>query len=123
MQRFRYLGLLAGCWTFVVMPALCVGGVLMHPCDCPHTGDLDHQDKEGCGHESECATDPCGDVVTRPDDQPGTDSSFHSDVIVTVSPTLLLDPAIMAAVIWSSPPCCVVGATVDAALATTKLLI
>lgn len=36
-----------------VTPALCLGGMLQHDCDCGVPN--------GCSHEAECAADPCGD--------------------------------------------------------------
>lgn len=47
--------LFAGVWSFVALPALCVSGVLVHACDC--------ESSTGCGHETECADDPCASVA------------------------------------------------------------
>ncbi len=46
--------------SVLVVPALCMGGVLLHPCDCCHEDD--------CGHEEACASDPCSEWVVRHDD-------------------------------------------------------
>lgn len=46
--------------SVMVVPALCMGGVLLHPCDCCHEDD--------CGHEDACASDPCSEWVVRHDD-------------------------------------------------------
>jgi hypothetical protein len=53
-------------WVAMV-PALCLGGVLVHPCECPVEGCEDSanelgcvpEEKDGCGHESSCSGDPC----------------------------------------------------------------
>ena len=124
MGRFRlYFCTTIGCWALVLMPALCVGGVLMHPCDCPHSQDADHQEKESCGHEAECATDPCGTVVTRPSD--GHDDAPNLDAFAFASPltSVLIDPRVLTPISWSSPPGRLGLATVFDALASTILLI
>ncbi len=64
----RKLILVPACWAFVAMPALCMGGVLGHPCEvaarcCTHEGpdgggvgcDL----QGSCQHEGDCRNDPC----------------------------------------------------------------
>jgi len=68
MARFRSFILVAAGWAFIGMPALCTGGILTHPCDCRHSQEADHGEKGGCGHETECESDPCGVVVIRPQD-------------------------------------------------------
>lgn len=54
-------------WVAVV-PALCMGGAIVHPCD-PTAGacmdlagrtDCPQDPSDGCGHEDSCSTDPCG---------------------------------------------------------------
>lgn len=42
-------------WTFVAMPALCEGGLLLHVCS--------QHDSDGCGHESDCHDDPCAKFI------------------------------------------------------------
>jgi hypothetical protein len=42
-------------WTLLLGPALCMGEVLEHACDCDH--DVE------CEHEENCTTDPCSDVI------------------------------------------------------------
>jgi len=49
-------------WAFIGLPTLCAGGALIHPCDCGHG------EEEGCGHETDCESDPCEVVVVRPHD-------------------------------------------------------
>ena len=44
--------------VLLVVPALCLGAFLEHPCGC---------DLGSCGHEVGCADDPCNTVV-RPED-------------------------------------------------------
>jgi hypothetical protein len=47
-------------WAFLVGPGLCLAGVVEHLCvDCP--------EKEACGHEEDCYSDPCGDFPLPPD--------------------------------------------------------
>ena len=46
--------------SVLVVPALCMGGVLLHPCECCH--------EDECGHEDACASDPCPEWVVRNDD-------------------------------------------------------
>ncbi len=124
MGRFHSLfSTVVGCWALVVMPALCTGGVLLHPCDCPHSQDADHQEKEGCGHESECGTDPCGTVVTRPSDGYEVTIDLHASSIASALPSLLVDPWVLVPIVWTSPPCDPAGASVRDALASTILLI
>lgn len=55
MQRGSLILLLG--WVLLLGPALCVSGVMLHPCDCP-AGAI-------CAHESECSLDPCEDAVLR----------------------------------------------------------
>lgn len=56
-------------WATQIAPALCVAGVLIHPCQCSeraggeHTDDCDHE--TGCSHEGNCAADPCEDNYLR----------------------------------------------------------
>ncbi len=50
----RLLLLLVALWVLVATPVLCVGGALLHPCECGVT----------CGHEEVCDSDPCADVAS-----------------------------------------------------------
>lgn len=62
--------------VLVVIPALCTGGVLLHPCDCGS--------EARCTHEVECASDPCGDVALR---QPApTDVATADQAVATLEP-------------------------------------
>ena len=61
--------------SLVVVPALCMGGVITHVCECdeaPLSGthsedEHEHDSDSGCGHESDCADDPCENLVVRLD--------------------------------------------------------
>lgn len=86
----RYCSILIATWSVWGMPALCVGGVLEHPCaperkqcqdtdaskclheepGCPHDGD--------CGHESDCESDPCATTVI------GRERSSKDDPLVSL---------------------------------------
>lgn len=52
---------LTAVWALLALPALCVGGVIVHPCDCAATS--------GCGHEAACWTDPCNTITVRTEQQ------------------------------------------------------
>ena len=64
----RIVAILLVSWSLVLAPALCLAGVLKHDCDglCPETSHENaHRDAESsCGHEAECQTDPCSNLVT-----------------------------------------------------------
>jgi len=72
-----YLALVLVVGALVAVPALCVGGLIEHPCDCepchdrgaPGPGrDGGHEDDGGgCGHEDTCVNDPCTSLVARQD--------------------------------------------------------
>ena len=42
----------------IVVPGLCMAGVLLHPCDC--------DSGTSCTHEVACRSDPCGEAAIRP---------------------------------------------------------
>ncbi|MBK8269074.1 MAG: hypothetical protein IPK83_12505 [Planctomycetes bacterium] len=53
-------------FALLAPPVLCMGGVLLHECraaccDCKDACETAKDD--GCGHESQCASDPCKDLV------------------------------------------------------------
>ena len=71
----RYFSILIAAWSFWGIPALCVAGVLAHPCapedkrcqntdapNCSHEETDSKHDGE-CGHESDCESDPCSKMV------------------------------------------------------------
>lgn len=43
------------CWTLLLVPVLCMGGVLIHACACTS--------EESCTHEDHCESDPCADSI------------------------------------------------------------
>lgn len=51
----RAVLIFAAFWSFVAMPVLCEGGLLLHACS--------QHDSDGCGHESDCHDDPCAKFV------------------------------------------------------------
>lgn len=57
MSRLILIVILA--WTLLLLPALCTGGWLLHPCDCGST--------IGCEHEADCDSDPCQIEMARAD--------------------------------------------------------
>jgi len=63
MARIRVFMAMVACWGLVGLPALCTGGIILHPCDCEHE-EAGHED-DGCGHEAECESDPCNVAVVR----------------------------------------------------------
>ena len=124
MGRFRtYFCTAIGVWALLLMPALCVGGVLMHPCECTHSEDADHPEESGCGHESHCAADPCGDIVTKPDETQNV--SLEIDGAFVGLPILIthVEPRVLIPITWSSPQSYLGLASHFAALASTVLLI
>ena len=77
----RVLSILAVGWAMLWLPALCMGGVISHPCDdhaVPgHDDSPGHPDEPeaphdpGCSHESDCSADPCSQRVARHERQGG----------------------------------------------------
>lgn len=67
-------------WTLLLLPALCTGGWLLHPCDCGSS--------LGCEHESECASDPCEIGVARSDSWAQDYDDAH---VQATNPSALLD--------------------------------
>ena len=59
-------------WGLLAVPALCVGGALLHPCECGAA--------IGCAHEEQCSEDPCSDLLVLP----GT-ASDHLQTAVAAS--------------------------------------
>lgn len=79
-QLRRSTLLFAGVWTFVALPALCTSGILVHACDC--------ESSTGCGHETECADDPCASVALAREETAG-------DQLVGLLVNAPLEPAIV----------------------------
>jgi len=73
--------------SFVGVPALCMGGVITHACDCASEtacnchADCDHD--SGCGHESGCSDDPCTIQVVRTDRQSDKTGTVSSPAVST----------------------------------------
>ena len=79
MGRLLTISVLLG--SLLAVPALCMGGVITHACECesdfPCTCETDCDHETGCGHEGGCPEDPCSIRVIRPERQ--------DDLVVTVS--------------------------------------
>ena len=56
----RLLSHIAAVFVLLVAPALCLGGVLEHSCDCGDGGA-----EMQCGHEDSCLDDPCESLVPQ----------------------------------------------------------
>ncbi|MHC4064177.1 MAG: hypothetical protein ACYSUQ_06550 [Planctomycetota bacterium] len=72
--------------VFHVVPALCVSGVLAHPCGCEETAGCDAECEPNpgtcqCQHEADCGDDPCGTVLTKP-------KSDENDAAALVQPSV-----------------------------------
>ena len=84
--------------SFQVVPALCLGGVIKHACECAVEAACDCKadcdDGSGCGHEGDCAGDPCSVQAVR--------TGRHSDDVVSVSPHVVSTTIIHLAV--TQPP-------------------
>lgn len=77
-MRYRHSAIFLSALALWGLPTLCVAGVLIHPCadddghcsdcepsDCGHEVPDDNHDG-GCGHESDCSSDPCARTFVRP---------------------------------------------------------
>jgi hypothetical protein len=84
------------------MPALCTGGMLLHPCECGHAEEPEHEDE--CGHEADCAIDPCGAVGIRPQQRSGDMPDCESWGCAPVLMIVACDSTVLLPLIWSSPP-------------------
>lgn len=82
----RFVTCLLLFWSLFAGPALCMGGVLEHACDCGVESDLE------CSHEDSCADDPCASVATRS----GGDERAERDLAPPAVPT--------AFVAWAREP-------------------
>lgn len=97
------------------MPALCAAGVIVHVCE-------SGRDDE-CGHEAECAMDPCGNVVTRPTDSHELMPDFSTQLVAAPITFFFIDPRVLTPIIWSSPPRSTIRAHSHDVLTATILLI
>jgi len=66
-------------WAFLVAPALCMGGLLEHPCDCGDGAPCEYE--ESSQHEDSCAGDPCS-VVAVPDEDGNHLDDFTAYAVV-----------------------------------------
>ena len=57
----RHATIVASFWAVLAVPALCMGGLIMHACDCGDTIQ--------CGRESACWNDSCGQIIARRESQ------------------------------------------------------
>ena len=77
----KILAIFVAVASFLVVPALCMGGVIKHACECAsetaRACETEGEHESGCGHEGGCLDDPCSVRVVRPERQ--------SDDVVTVS--------------------------------------
>ena len=88
----------------LLLPALCAGGMLAHSCGCDASsgGECGHD----CGHDSErghggdCADDPCGGLIARPEWREGGPS------VMPLTATVLADLLVVDALgqAPASPP-------------------
>jgi len=85
----RFISTLSLLFVLLVVPALCAGGLLEHVCDCGESVT--------CGHEDECADDPCV-TVTRVEDQDAQANFEYEGPSVQVA--ILTLAAELAAVNW-----------------------
>lgn len=85
--------------SLLAVPALCVGGVITHACECdsapPCTCETDCDHEAGCGHEGGCPDDPCSIRVIRPERQDKIAITDYQPAVSTaILPTLLKQPSI-----------------------------
>lgn len=85
--------------SFLVVPALCVGGVIMHACDCVKgtccPPERDCNGRSGCGHESGCSDDPCSVRVVRPERQNAVALTvFHPAVSTAIILVTVTQPSV-----------------------------
>ena len=73
---FRDFALLFLVWTVLLGPALCVGGLMEHACDCEGVVEVD------CEHEDACATDPCAPLLRVGDHDEATNHELEVQQVV-----------------------------------------
>lgn len=83
----RVVTIVAALNSLLIVPALCMGGVITHACECVEETccptECDCDDRSGCGHESGCSDDPCSVVVVRPQRQGDDVAAVSSPVVFT----------------------------------------
>ena len=71
----RMVTIAAALSSLLIVPALCVSGVITHACDCAEETrcppDCDCDRESDCRHEGECPDDPCSIRVVRTERQGG----------------------------------------------------
>jgi hypothetical protein len=57
-------------WSLAIMPSLCIGGLIAHPCGarCTPSHSSDVEQKGSCDHEANCEADPCSIASVRSDE-------------------------------------------------------
>jgi hypothetical protein len=60
-------------WAALAAPALCIGGLLEHPCECCNT--------DGCSHEA-CPDDPCSTLAAMRHEQHVSPAVWLAAVLV-----------------------------------------
>ena len=69
----RVVTIAAALSSLLIVPALCVSGVITHACDCAEETrcppECDCNRESDCRHEGECPDDPCSIRVVRTDRQ------------------------------------------------------
>ena len=90
-------------WALLLVPALCVGGLIEHPCGCGGESDIECQDEDTCQDEDSCTGDPC-DTIVRTNDQEGQRNlELASQQVLVAVLTLDAEPASVRWS-WSSRP-------------------
>lgn len=82
-------------WALLVGPALCVGGLLEHSCECGES--------VACEHEDSCPDDPCVTVVRVEDQDAQANFQFEGPSVLVAVLTLDADLASVSWA-WSSRP-------------------
>ncbi|HNO77510.1 MAG TPA: hypothetical protein PKN33_05560 [Phycisphaerae bacterium] len=118
-MRRKLLNLILACWALQISPALCLAGVISHPCDpaandtCQHENqtsdrslESDHPANEpdgSCSHEDDCSADPCQQVAAT--NNARVDSP-HEQIPVLVaigSETCAIDSTLPSTLIHTAP--------------------
>lgn len=92
MSRMLTISVVLG--SFLAVPALCMGGVITHACECdsefPCMCGTGCEHESECGHEGGCPDDPCGIRTVR--------SERQRDDFATVSQSAVPTTIILMAV-------------------------
>ena len=79
-------------WALLLGPALCVGGLLEHACECGSEISVE------CQHEDSCPDDPCAPLVRAEDQDAQANFEFEGPQVIVALLTL---DAELASVRWS----------------------